>query len=122
MVNNWFTRATVSLVLGMGVLLGVGVSAHASQSSSEDFPPLIHPCDVSNDNGVLDTDLERLCMRVWDQRAYTATTEDGDKHRSPEGPVVVDDLVGKWLDEDMGIIWLRESFEEERALYAKRDQ
>lgn len=120
MVKNWYARTLVALMLGLGVLCG-GMSAQASQSSSEGFPVLIHPCDVGNDNGLLDTDLERTCMRIWGQRKYTVTQEGGTKYRSAAGPVVVDRLVREWLDEDMGIIWLREEFEAERVRYAQRD-
>lgn len=115
------TRTALPAVLALGLVFGISAAASA-QEGETGHPPLLHPCDVSNDNGILDTDLERLCMRIWDQRAYTVTNEDGTKYESAAGPVVVDDLVTEWMDEDAGIIWLRESFENERALYAKRDR
>lgn len=116
-------RTAVSAVLALSVVFGTGVVASAQPAEANSTPPLLHPCDVSNDNGKLDTALERLCMRVWGQDAYTVSDKNGDVRReSPAGPAVVVELVDEWIDEDAGIIWLKEEFRSEREMYADRDR
>lgn len=115
-------RTAVSAVVALSVMFGISAVASAEPVTRDTPPVLLHPCDVSNDNGLLDTPLERLCMRVWKQDAYTISSEDGDHQKIPAGPVLAVDLVNEWIDEDAGIIWLREGFEGEREMYAKRDR
>lgn len=132
----------VALMVGLMATLGLSSSASAHSSGPADkraqqardivakklkakkskkakpAPRLIHPCDVGNENGRLDSAIEKLCMQVWDHGTYDITDKDGYPMSTvPAGPVVVVEFVQQWRDEDLGINHLRDLFKSEVESY-----
>lgn len=74
---------------------------------------LAHPCDI-NANGRKDGtrerygNIERLCLRVWEQDAYTTTVQGG-YTETPAGPTVVNELINEWRLEFRGELTSRAS-------------
>lgn len=117
----------------MSLLIVTGLAGTASASSGWSVAKskakvkvvrIYHPCDW-NKNTVFSGSLERLCMKVWKQDAYTLSDKKGRVHsESPSGPAIVTDLAEQARAEGKkyATAYFRDGLNWEAKAYKKRDK